>query len=70
MLSECKEDFEDAKILHKIDELLQAAGLSTDIDAILYSTGDSEDPPTPHPPHFRYENTDFTTILDSVSIIT
>jgi hypothetical protein len=35
---------------HKIDELLQVAGLPMDIDAIPDSTGDSKAPPTPHPP--------------------
>jgi hypothetical protein len=70
MLSECKEDFEDTYMPHNMDELLQTVGLSTDIDAISDSTGDSEAPPTPHPPHFPYENANFTTILDSVSIIT
>jgi hypothetical protein len=69
MLSECKGDFEDADMPYKMDELLQAAGLPTDIDAIPDSMGDSKAPLTPHPPHFSYENVDFTTILDSVSII-
>jgi hypothetical protein len=72
MLSECKGHFEDAEIPYKMDELLHAAGLSMDIDAIPDSMGDSEIVPTsstPHPPHFPYENTDFTSILDSVSII-
>jgi hypothetical protein len=55
---------------HKMDEFLQAVGLFMDIDVIPDSTGDSEAPPTPHPPHFSYENADFTTMLDSVSIIT
>jgi hypothetical protein len=57
---------------HKMDELLHAAGLPTDIDAILDSTGDSETAPTPstpHPSHFPYENADFTSILGSVSIV-
>jgi hypothetical protein len=43
-----------------------------DIDAILDSTGDSETAPTPstpHPPHFPYENADFTSILDNVSTV-
>jgi hypothetical protein len=70
MLSECKGDFEDAEMPHKMDKFLQAVGLPTDIDTILDSTGDSEAAPTPHPPHFPYENVDFTTILGSVSIIT
>jgi hypothetical protein len=42
------------------------------IDAIPDSTGDSETAPTPstlHPLHFPYENADFTSILDSVSIV-
>jgi hypothetical protein len=38
MLSECKRDFErdfeDAKMSHKIDKLLQTVGLFTEIDAI------------------------------------
>jgi hypothetical protein len=55
---------------HKMDKILQAVGFPTDIDALLDSTGDSEAPPTPHPPHFTYENTDFTTILGNISIIT
>jgi hypothetical protein len=55
---------------YKMDELLQAAGLSTDIDAIPDSMGDSEASPTPHPSHFPYENAAFTTILGSVTIIT
>jgi hypothetical protein len=57
---------------HKMDELLMAAGLPTDIDAIPDSTGDSETtptPPTPHPPHFPYENADFTSLLDNVSTV-
>jgi hypothetical protein len=70
MLSECKENFEDADISLKMDELLQAAGLPVDIDVIPYSTGDSKAPPTPHPLHFTYENVDFTTIIGNVSIIT
>jgi hypothetical protein len=72
MLSECKGDFEDVDIPHKMDELLQAARLPVDIDAIPDSTGDSEAPPTPHPshpPHFPYENANFTTILGNISII-
>jgi hypothetical protein len=55
-----------------MDELLHATGLPTDIDVIPDSTGDSEiapTPSTPHPPHFSYENADFTSILDSVSIV-
>jgi hypothetical protein len=55
---------------NKMDELLQAVGLPMDIDAIPDSTGDSEAPPTLHPPYFFYENVDFMTILDSISIIT
>jgi hypothetical protein len=55
---------------HKMDELLQAARLPTDINAISDLTGDSEALPTPHPPHLPYENVDFMTILSSVSIIT
>jgi hypothetical protein len=70
MLSECKRDFEDAKMSHKIDKLLQTVGLFTEIDAISDLTGDSETPLTSHPPHFPYKNTKFMTILDSVSIIT
>jgi hypothetical protein len=57
---------------HKINELLTAAGLSTDIDDIPDSTGDSETTPTPftpHPSHFPYENADFTSILDNVSTV-
>jgi hypothetical protein len=57
---------------HKMDELLHAVGLPTDIDAILDSTGDSETAPTPstpHPSHFPYENADFTSILSSISIV-
>jgi hypothetical protein len=57
---------------HKMDELLTAAGLPTDIDVIPDSTGDSETAPTPstpHPPHFPYENVDFTSILDNVSTV-
>jgi hypothetical protein len=49
MLSKCKRDFEDAEMPHKMDELLQATGLSTNIDTIPNLTGDSEAPPTPHP---------------------
>jgi hypothetical protein len=41
---------------HKMDELLTAAGLPTDIDVIPNSTGDSE-------------NADFTSILDNVSTV-
>jgi hypothetical protein len=57
---------------HKMDELLDAMGLHTDIDVIPDSTGDSETastPSTPHPPHFPYETADFTSILGSVSIV-
>jgi hypothetical protein len=57
---------------HKMDELLTAAGLPTDIDAIPDSTGDSETAPTPstpNPPYFLYENADFTSILENVSTI-
>jgi hypothetical protein len=57
---------------HKMDELLHVAGLLTDIDAISDLTGDSETAPipsTPHPPHFPYENADFTSILGSISIV-
>jgi hypothetical protein len=57
---------------HKMDELLHAAGLPTYIDVILDLTGDSETAPTPltpHPPHFPYENADFTSILGSVNIV-
>jgi hypothetical protein len=57
---------------HKMDELLHAAGLPTDIDAISDSTGDFETAPTsstPHPPYFPYENADFTSILDNVSTV-
>jgi hypothetical protein len=57
---------------HKMDELLHTAGLPTDIDAILDSMGDSETAltsSTPHPPHFLYENANFTSILGSVSIV-
>jgi hypothetical protein len=64
--------FEDAGMPHKMDELLHATGLPTDIGAIPDSTGDSETastPSTPHPPYFPYENVDFTSILGSVSII-
>jgi hypothetical protein len=35
---------------HKMDEILDAAGLSTDIDVIPDSTGDSETAPTPSTP--------------------
>jgi hypothetical protein len=70
MPSECKGDFEDTDILHKMNELLQAAGLPTDIDAISDSMVDSEAPPTPHLPYFSYENVDFMTIIGSASIIT
>jgi hypothetical protein len=52
MLSECKWDFEDAEMPHKMDELLQAAELPTDIDVIPDSMGDSEAPSTPHPHNF------------------
>jgi hypothetical protein len=38
---------------HKMDELLQAAGLSTDIDVFSDSTGDSEAQTTPHPHTFH-----------------
>jgi hypothetical protein len=72
MLSECKGHFEDAYMPHKMDELLYAARLLTDIDTISDSTGDSETAPTsstPHPPHFPYENADFISILGNVSII-
>jgi hypothetical protein len=57
---------------HKMDELLTVAGLPTDIDVIPDSTGDSETASTtstPHPPHFPYENVDFTSILDNVSTV-
>jgi hypothetical protein len=70
MLSECKGDFEDAEMPHKIDDLIHAVELPTYIYAISDSTGDSKAPPTPHPPNFSYENTDFTTILGNISIIT
>jgi hypothetical protein len=73
ILLECKGDFKDADMHHKMDELLQAAKLPADIDVIPDSTDDSEAPPTPHLSHptpFPYENVDFTTILGSVSIIT
>jgi hypothetical protein len=62
----------DAGMPHKMDELLHAAGLTTYIDAIPDSTGDSETTPTPstpHPPHFPYENANFTSILDNVSTV-
>jgi hypothetical protein len=52
MLSECKGDFEDSEMSHKRNKLLQSAGLFTDIDVILDSTGDLEIPPTPHPHTF------------------
>jgi hypothetical protein len=68
-LSKCKRHFEYADMSHKMDELLHAAGLPTDINVIPDSTGDFEAAPTPHPPHFPYENADFTSILDSISII-
>jgi hypothetical protein len=55
-LSDCKGHFEDAGMPHKMDELLTAAGLPTDIDVIPNSTGDSE-------------NADFTSILDNVSTV-
>jgi hypothetical protein len=70
MLSECKGNFEDVEMPYKMDELQQAARLPMDIDVISDLTGDSEAPPTPHPSYFPYENTNFTTILGSVSIIT
>jgi hypothetical protein len=57
---------------HKMDEFLYATGLPTDIDVILNSTGDSETAPTAstsHPPYFPYENVDFTSIIDNVSIV-
>jgi hypothetical protein len=57
---------------HKMDELLTAAGLPTDIDAIPDSTGDSETAPTPytpHPLHFPYENADFTSLLNNISTV-
>jgi hypothetical protein len=72
MLSECNGHFEDADKPHKMDEILYTAVLPMDIDVILDSMGDSEfvpTPSTPHPPHFPYENADFTSILGSVSII-
>jgi hypothetical protein len=53
MISEFKRYFEDVDMSHKMDELLHAAGLSTDIDAISDSTGDSEAQPIPHPHTFR-----------------
>jgi hypothetical protein len=52
MLSECKGDFDDIEMPHKMDEHLHAAGLPTDIDVIRDLTGDSEAPPTPHPHTF------------------
>jgi hypothetical protein len=70
MLSECKGDFKHADIPHKMDEILQTAGLPADIDVISDSTSDSEVPPTPHPPYVPYKNACFTTILGSVSFIT
>jgi hypothetical protein len=57
---------------HKMDELLTAAGLPTDIDVIPDSTGDFETAPTPstpHPPHLPYENADFMSLLDNVSTV-
>jgi hypothetical protein len=54
---------------HKMDELLVAAGLLTDINAIPDLTGDSETAPTPSTPHFPYGTADFTSILGSVSIV-
>jgi hypothetical protein len=50
MFSYCKGDFEDVAMPHNIDELLEAVGFSTDIDAILDSTDDSEVSLTPQPP--------------------
>jgi hypothetical protein len=50
MFSYCKGDFEDVVMPYNIDELLEAAGLSMDIDAILDSTDDSEVSLTPQPP--------------------
>jgi hypothetical protein len=47
MLLECKGDFEDVAMPHKIDELLEAVGLSMDIDVISDSIGDLEVSPTP-----------------------
>jgi hypothetical protein len=46
-----KGHFEDADMPHKMDEILDAAGLPTDIDVIPDSTGDSETTPTPSTPH-------------------
>jgi hypothetical protein len=57
---------------HKMDDLLNAARLPTDIDVIPDSTGDSKTAPTPstlHPPYFPYENADFTSIIDNVSTV-
>jgi hypothetical protein len=47
MFSDWKEDFEDVEISHKIDELLYAAKLFMNIDAISNSTSDSKVSPTP-----------------------
>jgi hypothetical protein len=70
MLLEYKGDFENAEIPHKMNEILEEARLPTYIDVIPNLMGDSEAPPTLRPLHFSYENADFTTTLDSISIIT
>jgi hypothetical protein len=54
---------------HKMDELLTASGLPTDIDAIPDSTGDSETAPTPstpHPPHFPSETAPLGSVVDKL----
>jgi hypothetical protein len=46
-----KGHFEDVDMPHKMDEILDAVGLPTDIDVIPDLTGDSETAPTPSTPH-------------------
>jgi hypothetical protein len=67
MFSDCKGDFKDVAMPHNIDELLEAAGLPTDIDTILNSIDDSEVSLTPQPPYFPYDTIDFFSILGTVS---
>jgi hypothetical protein len=55
MLSECKGNFKDVVMFHKIDELLHTVGLSVDIDAISDSVGDLEVLPTLQSYHCSYE---------------
>jgi hypothetical protein len=70
LCSQSARDFDDTDMSHKMDEFLRTIRLPANIDVVSDSMSDSEAPPTPHPPHFPYENADIMTIFGSVSIIT